>query len=139
MGAVSVMKAIHENDLNVSGIILECPFGTMYETVCARFNSMKIPSFPMANLLVFWGGLQNGYWAFGHNPDKYASNISVPTLLLTGGVDEKVSLSETKRIFENLVGSKKLIIYPNAGHENYLNKYEAEWTNDIHTFLAQNN
>lgn len=29
----------------------------------------------MANLLVFWGGVQNDFNAFKHNPTDYAKNI----------------------------------------------------------------
>jgi alpha-beta hydrolase superfamily lysophospholipase len=79
MGAVAAMKAVSDLNIKPKGIIIECPFGTMYETVCSRFKTMNAPAFPMAGLLVFWGGLQNGFWAFGHNPVAYASNIKCPT------------------------------------------------------------
>lgn len=136
MGAVAIMKSVYENKLDVKGIILECPFGTMYETVCARFSSMNVPTFPMAGLLMFWGGIQNSYWAFGHNPVKYATKINVPTLLMSGGVDEKVSLDEVNSIYSNISGPKRLKIYQRAGHENYLNKYRDEWSEDVRLFLA---
>lgn len=61
MGAVAIMKAIHDYGIKPKGIIIECPFGSMYETVCARLRTMNTPTFPMAGLLVFWGGLEYGY------------------------------------------------------------------------------
>ena len=93
----------------------------------------------MANVLrvVFWGGIQNGFWAFNHNPEEYANSIKCPTLLLYGAKDEKVSSDEINRIYRNLKGKKKLNIYKNAGHENYLNKYEKEWTFDIKSFMEK--
>jgi uncharacterized protein len=136
MGSVATMKAISDFGIKPKGIMIECPFGSMYETVCARFKTMNAPTFPMANLLVFWGGLQNGFWAFGHNPTEYAKKINCPTLLLHGAKDEKVSRKEIDNIFNNLVGQKKLKIYPNAGHENYLTKNKNEWTKDIQEFLT---
>lgn len=138
MGSVATMKAIHDFALKPKGIIIECPFGSMYETVCARFKTMKTPAFPMANLLVFWGGIQNGFWAFDHNPTEYAKKIHCPTLLLYGAKDEKVSRKEIDQIFNHLGKSKTLKIYPESGHENYLLKYKNEWTKDIHTFLSAN-
>lgn len=137
MGAVAIMKAMKDGGIKPKGIIIECPFATMYETVQARFKIMKIPSFPMAPLLVFWGGIQNGFWAFGHNPEEYAKSINCPTLLLHGAKDEKVSIKEINRIYENLNCKKKLVIYKNAGHENYLNKHEKEWSLDIRNFLIK--
>jgi alpha-beta hydrolase superfamily lysophospholipase len=81
MGSVAVMKAIKDYDLKPKSIIMECPFGSMYKTVCKRFQMQGIPSFPMAGLLVFWGGVENNFWAFSHNPEEYAKSIHCPTLL----------------------------------------------------------
>ena len=134
MGAAAIMKCLHDNLIKPDGIILECPFGTMSETVQARFRSMNFPSFPMASLLMFWGGLENGFWAFSHNPADYAEKIHVPVLLMYGAKDERVSMSETKEIFERLVGPKQLHTFPGAGHENYLSRYHPEWVNVVRSF-----
>ncbi len=136
MGAVAIMKAMHDYTIQPKGIILECPFGSMYKTVCARFKTMNAPVFPMAGMLVFWGGVQNGFWAFGHNPTEYAKDISCPTLLMYGKLDEKVSQAEINDIYINLKGKKVLKVYELAGHENYISKYKKEWTEDINQFLV---
>ena len=137
MGAVAILKSIKDYKISPSGIIIECPFGSMYETVCARFNDMNIPQVPMAGMLVFWGGVQNGYWAFGHNPTEYAKYITCPVLLLYGKKDNRVSMEETEAIFKNLTGKKELTTYPLAGHENYLIQYRDEWINSIRAFLEK--
>lgn len=136
MGAVAIMKAISNYAIQPTGIMIECPFGSMYKTVCARFKLMNTPSFPMAGLLVFWGGLQNNFWAFGHNPIEYAKKITCPTLLMYGALDNKVSRAEIDEIFANIQVEKQLKIYPKAEHENYLVKYKQEWVEDITNFLA---
>ena len=136
LGAAAIMKAIKDYDLKPKGIIIECPFGTMYQTVEARFKNMNVPTFPMAGLLVLWGGIQNGFWAFNHNPTDYAKYITCPTLLLYGEKDKNVSRQEIDNIFTNLAGHKQLKTYKLAGHENYLNKYKIEWTQDITEFLT---
>jgi uncharacterized protein len=138
MGASAILKSISDYKLSPKAIILECPFGSMYQTTCARFKIMKAPVFPMAGLLVFWGGVQNGFWAFGHRPIDYAKEISCPVLLLYGEKDKNVSRAETDAIFVNLRGKKQLITYPDAGHENYLIKYKEDWVRDITTFLQNN-
>lgn len=136
MGAVAIMKSLSEDSLVVQGAILECPFGSMYETTCARFDMMELPSFPMAGLLVFWGGVENGFWAFGHNPTEYASNISVPVLLMYGEKDPKVSRAEIDEIYANLPGSKELVTFKEAGHESYLNQYRLPWLAAVGNFLS---
>lgn len=138
MGAVAIMKSIDDHGLAPKGIMLECPFGSMYDTVCARFKVMNAPTFPMAGLLVFWGGIQSGFWAFGHKPTEYSHNIKCPTLLLYGATDKRVSRNEIDAIFNNLPGQKKLKIYQDAGHENYLTKYKNQWTQDVQEFLITN-
>jgi uncharacterized protein len=135
MGSVAIMKSVHDFPLHPAGIILECPFGSMYKTVCARFRLMNAPSFPMAALLVFWGGVQNGFWAFDHNPVQYAKGIKCPTLLLYGAKDKKVSREEIDEIYTNVKGEKKLTVYELAGHENLLDKNKDEWRRDIQMFL----
>ncbi|NQZ35943.1 MAG: alpha/beta hydrolase [Crocinitomicaceae bacterium] len=137
MGSVAIMKSINDHKIKPKGVILECPFGTMSQTVSARFRNMGVPSFPMASLLVFWGGVQNSFWAFGHNPTEYAKKIKCPTLLLYGAKDDKVTRSEIDEIFNNLRGEKRLNIYKNAGHESYLEKYKYEWNRDVGLFMKK--
>lgn len=137
MGSAAIMKALQDYTLPVQSVILECPFGSMLETVEARFAAMHAPSFPMARLLVFWGGVFNGYNAFGHNPMEYASSIHTPTLLLWGELDYKVSRSELDRIYQNLQGPKTLKTYPGASHELPLTETGEQWARDVKAFLAQ--
>jgi alpha-beta hydrolase superfamily lysophospholipase len=135
MGAVAIMRAMAEYKLQPTSLILECPFGTMYQTVEARFKMFQVPAFPMAGLLMFWGGVQNGFWAFSHNPVDYAKAIKCPTLLLYGLKDPKVSKEEIEAIYANIEAKKQLVFFPLAGHENYLLKYKQEWITTIKPFL----
>ena len=137
MGAVAIMKAVDDFRLPVGSIIIECPFATLLKTAKNRFQIMQVPSFPLAHLLVFWGGVQNGYNAFTHNPVNYARNIQLPTLLLYGEADKKVTHEETAAIYKNLAGPKSLVTFPKAGHENYLTNYKNEWTRAVTRFLKQ--
>ena len=139
MGAAALMKSICDHGLNPKGIILECPFGTMYQTVCVRFKLLRAPTFPMAGLLMFWGGAQNGFWAFTHNPTTYAKKITCPALLIYGAKDERVTRQEIDDIFTNLAGQKTLKVYPEAGHSNYLMKYREAWTHDVQRFFNGGN
>ena len=134
-GAAAVIKAASEGDISPSGIILECPFGSMLDAVRMRFTAMKLPSFPMAELLVFWGGVQHSFWGFAHSPTEYAKSVRCPTLLLAGGKDDKVSSGEIDVIFRNLSCSKRLVVYPLARHALYLEGYREQWRSDVREFL----
>lgn len=137
MGAASIMHAIAQYKLNPKAIILECPFGTMEQTVKNRFHNMGIPTFPMAHLLLFWGGTMNSFWAYNNNPEDYAKSITQPTLLMYGAKDKNVLPKETNTIFENIPATNKTLkIFPEAGHENYKRHHEDEWDHAIMQFLG---
>jgi len=138
MGSVAILKAINDYKIEPNAIITECPFGSMYKTVCARFKIVGAPTFPLAGMLVFWGGAINGYWAFGLNPEAYAKKVTCPALLLYGEKDNRVSRNEINIIYANLKGKKRLSTYPLAGHDNYLDSYKDRWIADMKEFLDAN-
>lgn len=135
MGSAAIMKAVSEKNVQPSKIILECPFATMSEAVGVRLTSMKVPQYPFRPLLMFWGGIQNGFNAFTHNPEDYARQINIPTLLMYGKRDIRVTLEETQRIYTNLPSTKQLAIYENGGHGRYIDRCRDEWMSDVKTFL----
>lgn len=135
MGAAAIMRACCVHRLPVKALILECPFGSMRQTVKNRFETMGIPAFPLSDMLVLWGGVQNGFNAFSHNPEDYARQINIPVLLLAGGKDDRVKEFEILNIYHHLAGKKFLKTYPLAGHESYLNKYKQQWEADVGSFM----
>lgn len=135
MGAVSILRAISEFGLQPEKIILECPFSSLLTTVRARFKMMHLPSFPMAELIVFWGGRMNGFNGFEHIPTHYAKKVNCPVLLMHGSEDPKVSIHEIKEIYQNFPSSKKLVFFKETGHENYLIKNQKKWTLVVKNFL----
>jgi len=135
MGSVAILKSIQDFKLSPRGIIIECPFGSLYRTVCARFTIMSVPSFPMAALLTFWGGAQHGYWAFSHNPIDYAKSVRCPVLLLFGEKDNRVSREETDKIYVNLQGYKVLKTYATEGHDVFTHNI-IKWNDDVNEFLT---
>jgi pimeloyl-ACP methyl ester carboxylesterase len=135
MGAAAVMRACSLQPLPVKGIMLECPFGTMRQTVRNRFEVMHVPYFPLGDILVFWGGVENGFNAFSHNPEEYAKKLRQPVLLMYGGQDDRVKRFEIDNIYHNLRCQKTLKIFARSGHESYLNDYAEEWKAEVNMFL----
>lgn len=137
MGAVAIMKAMHDAPMDVRGLILECPYGSMLRTVQNRFGNVGVPAFPMAQLLVFWGGALHGFNAFSLNPGSYAKSLRVPVLLVHGTKDPKVSEEETAAIFGNLAGPKKRLEIKGAAHNDYLEIDGAGWEAAMVAFLEE--
>ncbi|GAA3970240.1 alpha/beta hydrolase [Hymenobacter antarcticus] len=137
MGAVAILRAEAELGIHPTANILECPYGNMRQTAYNRFASMHVPAFPMADLLVFWGGVQNGFWAYGLNAEHYASQIHTPTLLLWGTADPRVTRAEIDAIFAHLAGPKAQHDFVGVGHEPYWRRYSADWEQQTRAFLGR--
>jgi len=121
MGAAAVLRALAatEDIEPPAGIILERPFDRLLTTVRHRFSAMGLPSFPAAHLLVFWGGLQCGFNGFAHNPAEYARQVTCPALVLHGGRDPRVSVSEAGSVARNLGGRSEVHVFEEIAHRSY--------------------
>ena len=138
MGAAAVLKALSEADLAVAGVILEYPFGTLYQSVKNRFAVMGFPSFPIAELLTFFGGVQLNFNAFAHDPAEYAKQVSCPTLYLAGDHDDRVTNEETMTIYQNLAAEDKTLhIFEGGGHESLNENFPAAWKRVCASFLIR--
>lgn len=137
MGAAACLRAIHAHDVKPDALILECPFDRMLTTVQHRFHAMRLPSFPFAELLVFWGGQSGGFNAFAHNPVDYAPAVHCPTLMMHGAKDPRVSVREVERIYEKLGGGKALVVFPRLGHESYAEADVNTWRAQVKGHLAR--
>jgi alpha-beta hydrolase superfamily lysophospholipase len=131
MGAAACLRAIHANGVKPDALILECPFDRMLTTVQHRFHAMRLPSFPFAELLVFWGGQSGGFNAFAHNPVDYAPAVHCSTLMMHGAKDPRVSVREVERIYEKLGGGKALVIFPKLGHQSYVESDVNAWREQV--------
>jgi pimeloyl-ACP methyl ester carboxylesterase len=136
MGAAAIIKAIHDYDLNAERLILEMPFGSLPDAVKGRMRIIGLPTVPFSQLLTFWGGVEQGYWAFNFSPCDYASSIKCPVLLQWGDQDIRVQRYETDCIFGNIQTEKKLVIFEGAGHQT-LYRYDAtKWEYEVTDFLV---
>ena len=56
--------------------------------------------------------------------------------MLFGERDDRVRMDETQEIFRNLRGVKKLVTYPDFGHDLF-NGNEIQWEKDVKLFLTR--
>lgn len=137
MGAAAILRAVHAHGIQPDGVILEAVFDTLLNTVRHRFRAMQVPAFPSAELLVFWGGWQWGFNGFEHNPSAYAASVHCPTLLMHGERDPRVSLTEARRVFDAIAGTKEFVTFEQSGHESYLSKHASQWRNAVERFIKK--
>lgn len=135
MGAVAVLRAVAIAGVYPKAVILECPFDRLLTTTENRFAALGAPAFPTAQLLVFWGGFQQGYSGFAHNPAEYAGEVRCPALLLHGARDPRVTQPQAQNVFEHLAGPKQFVLFAEAAHEAYLRKNAEQWRGAVRDFL----
>jgi esterase/lipase len=97
---------------------------------------MGLPPQPLATLITFWGGVEQGFWGFSMKPQEFAASITCPVLLQWGRNDPRVSKSEEEILFKNISSTtKKFVIYETAGHESLCKKETEKWKTEIAAFL----
>jgi alpha-beta hydrolase superfamily lysophospholipase len=137
MGSAAILRALAADRIRPQALLLECPFDTLLNTVVNRFDTMGVPSFPAAHLLVFWGGAQHGCNGFSHNPVEYALQVKCPVLVLQGEHDLSATRAQAERVFNALPGPREMEVFPEAGHESYLLCAPERWRRAVSQFLMR--
>jgi len=137
MGAAAVLRAIHLGQVKPAGIILEAVFDRLLNTVRHRFEAMKVPAFPNAQLLLYWGGKQGGFDGFSHNPVDYAASVKCPALFLHGSADPRATVEEGRRVFAAVNEPKRFEEFPGLGHESALGRFPEMWKEAVGSFLGE--
>lgn len=136
LGAAAILRAEHLHTVNPAALILECPYDRLSTTVGNRFSALGIPTFPLVNLLTFWGGKQLGFDAFAMNPVEYARDVRCPTLLLEGDKDFRVGLPNARAIAKALGSYGTFELFEGQGHAFYLTRAPGQWRQSVHGFLG---
>jgi alpha-beta hydrolase superfamily lysophospholipase len=135
MGAAAVLRAVGDLDVPADAIIIESPYDRLLSTAQNRFEAMHLPAFPLAQLLIFWGGAQQGYWGFSMNPAESATRVRCPVLMFHGQLDTRVTPAQAHAIFDHLNGPKELEWYDQAAHCSFLSSDPERWKRAVSTFL----
>ena len=135
MGAAAVLRATSQHARHADELIVEAPFDRLRTTVAHRFEEMGVPAFPAADLLVFWGGVQQGFSGFEHDPRSYAARVKVPLLLIHGDRDPYVTPAEAESILRAARGPKTSLTCAGVGHASCLRARPQLWREAVERFL----
>jgi alpha-beta hydrolase superfamily lysophospholipase len=135
MGAAAALRAVSARNVRPDALVVESPFDRMLTTVDHRFDTVGVPTFPLSRMLVFWGGVQHGYWAFRHNPVDYARSVGCPTLMIRAGRDPFVRQNEAESVFKNLRGPKQMLVFEGAAHQACVSVDRRKWDGGVTDFL----
>ena len=135
LGAATITKALNDYGIAPQKIILEMPFGSFPDAVAGRVSIMGLPKEPITTMLTFWGGIENGFWAFSLKPTEYVKKIKCPVLLQHGSKDPRVTETETKEIFDNISTNKKWVEYTESAHQSLCTNEHTKWVTEVSSFL----
>ena len=138
MGAAACLRAIHLGQVAPEGLILESPFDRLLTTVRARFDLLGVPSWPGAELLVFWGGQRLGIDGFAHAPLDYARAVECPSLVMHGELDRRVSVAQARSVWSALATTERsFYVFSGLGHEPFLRAQPEAWRRAVAELLAR--
>lgn len=136
LGAATILKTLHDfPSVQPEKIILEMPFGSLYEAVQGTMRNNTQPQQPASFLFCFWGSIEQGFWAFNMKPCEYASYVKCPALLQWGKKDVRVTSHEINCIYNHLPKPKSMVVYEQSAHESLCKKEPAKWKQQITSFL----
>jgi uncharacterized protein len=136
MGAASILNAVANDDLKPTKIFLDCPYASFLDGTKGFLRMIHAPETPLAHLMLFWGSVEKGAWAFNNQPKEYAKKVTMPTLLMRGAKDVRVSQAETELIFNNLAAKdKQLVIFDNSPHGALIKFEKEKWEGVVKAFL----
>jgi uncharacterized protein len=135
MGSAAILRAIAQKTAQPDAIILELPFIRLTQAIRSRLSLFPLPTSPMTELLAFWGGIQQGFNGFTHNPITYAKQVTVPSLILQGQQDRWTTTTEIKALQKQLRGPSQRVVFPTAGHHLLVTVDPDLWRQKIDQFL----
>jgi alpha-beta hydrolase superfamily lysophospholipase len=136
LGAAICIKEVAEGNIHPAAVIADMPFESLHRHFKARARILGFPSEPFALLTTFWLGIEKGYNGFQIDISSYAKKVNCPVLMEWGEKDRYVTRSETENVFNNIASkNKKLVTYPYADHESFLEKDPMTWEKEIQAFI----
>lgn len=137
MGGAAAIGAVGRLATPASAVVAEATFDRLVHTVGHRFRSMGLPARPLADLLLFWGGVQTGLNPWRVAPADDARRIGVPTLVVAGTVDPRVRPDESRALATALGEHGRLALIDGLGHGQLAIARPDTWTEVVAPFLVE--
>jgi dipeptidyl aminopeptidase/acylaminoacyl peptidase len=137
MGGAAVMRSMAQNGVKPDAAIVEAVFDTLLNAIRYRFHLLHAPSFPAAEILLFWGSFQLGANGFTHDVVQYAESIDSPVMIIHGKNDNRASWSRARLVYEALNGRTSFLLIEGAGHVNPCLSDPEKWRQAVASFLDE--
>jgi len=137
LGAATILYA-HSQLTNFDFVVIESSYDNIENAFQNRMRQYPIPSFAYYPLRLFTS-LKIHTDLKNLSPDQWIKNVRCPTLILAGDSEAQIKVSETQKLYENCGSSKKYLhLFKGGHHEDFIDRFEAEYTKEISRFLTEN-
>jgi alpha-beta hydrolase superfamily lysophospholipase len=137
MGGAAVLRAVAVNGVKPDGVIIEATFDTLLNAARNRFHAMGLPGSPFAELLLFWGSVQQNFNFFSHRPVDYARVVVCPALILHGEWDALASAVGARGIAKAIGKDAQFVGYAGVRHMPIVEARPDDWKREVRVFLEQ--
>ncbi len=118
-------------------LIVENPFDSLLGTVQNRVKAMGIPPWGLAELLLFWGGVQQKFKPLELSPKDDVKYCTYPVLLLHGEDDPWVTPEQIKSVATSVgSGDAILCFFKGHGHGACFSTDPERWQSSVEAFLV---
>ncbi|MFN0201163.1 MAG: alpha/beta hydrolase [Bacteroidia bacterium] len=134
LGAATIVYA-HQEFQDFDFVVLESCYDNITHAFQHRIEHYPLPYFLFRPVVYFTeNALQTQ--AAHLAPDSLIRKVKCPTLLLAGDEEQQIPLSETLTLYKNCGANPKILhIFKGAKHENFHNRFAAEYEQQVSTFL----
>jgi len=135
MGGAAILRAMATLGIRPDAAVVESIFDTLLNAIRFRFELLGVPSFPAAEILLFWGNQQLDVDGFRHDLVMYAGAIDVPVLVSHGTRDNRASVAGARKVHDALRGNKQMLVIEGAGHVNPCLTGGENWNQSVSNFV----
>ena len=137
MGAATALLAVRDFG-GFAGVVSDSAFPSFRETIEHHVRLLfRIPSFPVANLIVWITGVRMHMNPDSGNVEDAVRHFGdVPVLFIAGGKDRRMPPGVAQRLFDaNQSPLKQLIVVPEASHGEAFATDRAGYLDAVFTFF----
>jgi len=134
MGGAAVIGAAGRLGVPTRCLVVESTFDRLIHTTGHRFETMGLPPRGLSDVLLFWGGVQQGFDPYAVSPVHDAPGVQAPTLVIAGDRDLRITPNESRDLaaaFPN--GTLQLL--PGRGHVQLAAVDGDGWEQHVRPFL----
>jgi pimeloyl-ACP methyl ester carboxylesterase len=120
-----------------SAIISDSSFVSFRDTVAHHLRLIfRIPSFPIANLIVAITGYRVGFDPDAGDVEAAVRSMNTPILFIAGGADRRMPPADAQKLLRASASPlKKFLLVPGAGHGEAFSRDRTAYLNAVYGFL----